>query len=221
MIASYREVDYSTHWSNWSEDTRYFSRRYAKYGICRLWAESLCYAVLAFLTRWAVYRCFVPHTRWVSAAGLTLTVVGFPFALLAGFISLLFVAAVVFDILSWANAQPVVVLGYPPSRAVLPPVRAGAGSRPPKMPSVLLEVFVPRRDRDAIIGDLEETYREEFLPRYGRRTAAFVYWVRCLREVGSFCWPVVRKYVPWTVLAGAVCTGKWKWLAEVFQHLAR
>jgi hypothetical protein len=58
---------------------------------------------------------------------------------------------------------------------------------PPKPAKYLLYLFLSREDREAMFGCLEEQYRTEFLPEFGKRGAQFLYWC----EVGRSIWPVI------------------------------
>jgi len=46
---------------------------------------------------------------------------------------------------------------------------------PPRAAKLLL-LLLPPRDREGMIGDLEEEYRTVLIPEYGIRTARFYYW---------------------------------------------
>ncbi len=49
-------------------------------------------------------------------------------------------------------------------------------------------MFAPRRDRDAILGDLAEDFATRLVPKYGVRAARLRYWTQVLRSI----WPVLR-----------------------------
>ncbi len=73
---------------------------------------------------------------------------------------------------------------------------------PPEAAEYLLYLFLPREDRVAMFGDLEEEYRKELLPKFGVRDAQFLYWCK-----------VGRSIVP--VISGAIGRILW-WLIERF-----
>ena len=73
---------------------------------------------------------------------------------------------------------------------------------PPEAAEYLLYLFLPREDRVAMFGDLEEEYRKELLPKFGVRGAQFLYWCK-----------VGRSIVP--VISGAIGRILW-WLIERF-----
>lgn len=95
---------------------------------------------------------------------------------------------------------------------------SGAG-KAPVIPCVILEVVLPIRERQAIIGDLQEMYGRDLLPAYGRRISSLVYWSRCLREVVYYSWPFLRKAVPWGAIITLLATGKTAWIAGVVKRL--
>jgi len=224
MIASYRELDYSTSWTNWTEHTKYTRRRYAKYSAGRLCIEALCYAVLAFLVRCTVQLSAAPQTKWSVIAVQFLAFAVGGFSVLSVLALIVISGPVVADLIEmlsepWSRpaAREMPFQSVPHAEGA--PAIDGLG--PPIAPSLLLELVLPRRDRATVIGDLEETYYNELLPKYGRNTAGLLYWTRCVREALFYSWPLLRKVVPWGIVAATLCTGRLKWLAEVVHNLAR
>lgn len=224
MTASYRELDYSTAWSNWAEYSNYTRRRYAKYSPGRLCIEALCYAALTFLARYTIQLCAAPQNRWSLIAGQILTFAAGGFSILSALAFLVVGGPAVADLIGVSSEPRLLPTSESRPSQSIPQVGdepALGGPRPPMTPSLLLELVLPRRDRATVIGDLEETYNNELLPKYGRKTAGLVYWARCVREALFYSWPLLTRIVPWGIVGATICTGKLKWLAEVVQHLAR
>jgi hypothetical protein len=57
------------------------------------------------------------------------------------------------------------------------------GAEPPRVAHYALYLFVPRKTRDNLIGDLVEKYREVMLPVFGRRRADFWFWWQAVRSM--------------------------------------
>ena len=55
---------------------------------------------------------------------------------------------------------------------------------PPLTASFLLELFLPAKQRENFIGDLEQEFRTRILPKYGLRRARFWFWVQVGKEIG-------------------------------------
>ncbi|MBT9099995.1 hypothetical protein KFZ76_20040 [Methylovulum psychrotolerans] len=53
---------------------------------------------------------------------------------------------------------------------------------PPKTAEYLLYLVVPRKNRDALLGDLQEDFNE-VLEKFGLRHAKFHYWVQAFRSI--------------------------------------
>jgi hypothetical protein len=54
---------------------------------------------------------------------------------------------------------------------------------PPRAGSYLLDLFLPKKHREAIVGDLEEEFRSRITPKYGRKAAICWFWIQVCREV--------------------------------------
>ena len=65
-------------------------------------------------------------------------------------------------------------------------------NRPPKM-ATLLVLLIPKKNREHILGDLDEEYRTILMPRYGRRTANLWYWWQAAISVGPLLWAKVKR----------------------------
>ena len=55
----------------------------------------------------------------------------------------------------------------------------------PKQAEMLLHFGLPKRDREYMIGDLEEEFHSIILPKYGPRVAARWYWWQAVRSVAA------------------------------------
>ena len=69
------------------------------------------------------------------------------------------------------------------------PVEASKDSTPPMWATYLIYLLLPREDREAMLGCLEEDYRTKLLPKYGVHRARFWYWC----EVGRSIWPLLAE----------------------------
>ena len=85
-----------------------------------------------------------------------------------------------------------------------PVVLADRASSPPIAPAErCLCYLLPRRQREAILGDLEEDYRTNFLPKFGAREARRMYWSHFIRSAAATVPPWL-----WAAILGAV---GWLW----------
>lgn len=82
---------------------------------------------------------------------------------------------------------------------------------PPKRTAMLLHFCLPKRDRECMIGDLEEEYRTVILPKYGTRVAVRWYWWQALRSVVAASGGRVRVWLSFGGLARAA-----GWIVEKF-----
>ncbi len=82
---------------------------------------------------------------------------------------------------------------------------------PPTRAEMLLHFGLPKRDRECMIGDLEEEYRRVILPKYGGRVAARWYWWQAVRSVIAASGGRVRVWLSFGGLTRA--TG---WIVEKF-----
>lgn len=82
---------------------------------------------------------------------------------------------------------------------------------PPKRAEMLLHFGLPKRDRECMIGDLEEEYRRVILPKYGARVAARWYWWQAVRSVAAAFGARVRVWLSFGGLARAA-----GWIVEKF-----
>lgn len=54
---------------------------------------------------------------------------------------------------------------------------------PPVAGCYLLDLLLPRKHRDNIIGDIEQDYRTNIFPRYGRTAASIWFWKQVVMEI--------------------------------------
>jgi len=54
---------------------------------------------------------------------------------------------------------------------------------PPVAGCYLLDLILPRKHRESLIGDIEEDYRTKILPRYGRTAASVWFWKQVIVEI--------------------------------------
>lgn len=65
-------------------------------------------------------------------------------------------------------------------------------SSPPRVAQFAL-LLIPKRNREHLIGDMEEEYRTIALPQYGRFWARFWYWEQTVIAVGHFLVPIIKR----------------------------
>lgn len=82
---------------------------------------------------------------------------------------------------------------------------------PPNRAEMLLHFGLPKRDREYMIGDLEEEFRDVILPKYGPRVAARWYWWQAVRSVVAASGGRVRIWLSFGGLARAA-----GWIVEKF-----
>lgn len=80
-------------------------------------------------------------------------------------------------------------------KAVLGALRTVATHDPAKPPTTakFILLLVPTRDREHLVGDLEEEYRTIVLPEYGVRMARFWYWWQVLGSVAPLFWSQLKR----------------------------
>jgi transcriptional regulator with XRE-family HTH domain len=92
------------------------------------------------------------------------------------------------------KAMGVTVTGFSPIiephiSTCTPPIRFASTPRErevsvPLAASYLLDLFLPKKHREGLVGDLEEEFRTKIEPRYGRKAACFWFWKQVISEVG-------------------------------------
>jgi hypothetical protein len=70
--------------------------------------------------------------------------------------------------------------------------RHQSDTRPPTSAKFLL-LLIPRRNREHLIGDLEEEYAAVVLPEYGFRKARLWYWFQVLATLGPILWNEAKR----------------------------
>lgn len=70
--------------------------------------------------------------------------------------------------------------------------KAFARKRPPRVAQFTL-LMIPRKNREHLIGDLEEEYRTVVLIQYGRFWAGLWYWEQTALALGFYVWPFLRR----------------------------
>ncbi|MCQ8118212.1 permease prefix domain 2-containing transporter [Methylomonas rosea] len=58
-------------------------------------------------------------------------------------------------------------------------------AKPPKIAEYILYLFIPKANRNAILGDLEEDYREVY-KKFGLKKAQFFYWWQLIISIWPF-----------------------------------
>jgi hypothetical protein len=80
--------------------------------------------------------------------------------------------------------------------------RAKARLQPPKHAAYLLYIFLPKKDRDPLLGDLEEDYHR-LLKEFGPRRARTFYYTQVAWSIGPIIWRAIKKIAKWGVF-GAI-----------------
>ena len=86
-------------------------------------------------------------------------------------------------------------------------VLSAAGDEPAHPPSgacFLLDVFLAKADRKALLGDLEEEFATYILPKYGRARARFWFWAQTVRTIATR-----NQVCRWLFVGGLVRIGEW------------
>ncbi len=71
-------------------------------------------------------------------------------------------------------------------------------SPPPTARFLLL--LIPKRNREHLIGDLEEEYKTVVLPQFGKFRAGMWYWAQTLWAIGPYLWVAFKKALRWAVI---------------------
>lgn len=75
--------------------------------------------------------------------------------------------------------------------------RVNAGfARPPKFAEFVLELLLPRKEAEYLVGDLAESYVQKE-SKYGPTKAKVWYW----RQVAGSAYPLIRKAIRWGLYA--------------------
>jgi hypothetical protein len=81
--------------------------------------------------------------------------------------------------------------------------------RPPKFAEYLLYPLLPKKDRDPLLGDLEEEY-QDIRRQFGARRAGFWYYWQVGASIGPLLVRAINKLVRWGILT---------WLGNVIRRL--
>lgn len=65
---------------------------------------------------------------------------------------------------------------------------------PPPRTAKFLLLMVPKRDREYLIGDLEEEFQTILLPEYGLRAARLWYWWQVLSSITPLYWGQLKRF---------------------------
>lgn len=68
----------------------------------------------------------------------------------------------------------------------------GESPSPPRSAKLLL-LMIPMRDREHLVGDLEETYQTVVLPEYGTKIARIWFWWQAVLAVVPFVWEGMKR----------------------------
>jgi hypothetical protein len=74
---------------------------------------------------------------------------------------------------------------------------------PPRRAELLLHYVLPRARRVEVLGDLEEDYQQEWLPKYGPHHARRMYWRHALRSITPLLWMAIKRWGLITLILGA------------------
>src|SRR3546814_2010143 len=77
-------------------------------------------------------------------------------------------------------------------------------SAPPQRAELVLRFALPKDQREYLIGDLEEEFRSEMVPKFGYRIAARWYWVQVLKAVAAAFGARLRVWLGISALTSAV-----------------
>src|SRR5262249_48174418 len=69
--------------------------------------------------------------------------------------------------------------------------RSGA-DQPPRFAQFAL-LLIPKRNREHLVGDLDEEYRTIALPQQGRFWARVWYWEQAVLALGFYLWPLLKR----------------------------
>lgn len=74
-----------------------------------------------------------------------------------------------------------------------------ARSHPPRSAQFAL-LLIPKRNREHLVGDLEEEYRTIVLPQFGRFLARCWYFEQVTIAIGCYAWPTIKKILGLSVI---------------------
>jgi hypothetical protein len=71
---------------------------------------------------------------------------------------------------------------------------------PPRSAEFLLLCLLPRKNREYMMGCLEEEFQTLLLPKYGRFYANVYYWWQVLQSLASIAWELLKKKASFAAL---------------------
>jgi len=71
-------------------------------------------------------------------------------------------------------------------------MRSSKADHPPRAAQFIL-LMIPKRNREHLVGDLEEEFRTKVLPEWGPLGARFFYWEQTAVAVISYVWPLLKR----------------------------
>jgi hypothetical protein len=86
-----------------------------------------------------------------------------------------------------AKARPI-----PPLQVSMGVARAVSSAVPPRFPKFLL-LLIPKKNREYVIGDLEEEFHTILVPEYGYRIARCWYWAQVLAAFVPMLWDQLKR----------------------------
>jgi hypothetical protein len=72
-------------------------------------------------------------------------------------------------------------------------------TRPPRSAQFVL-LLIPKRNREHLVGDLEEEFHTVVLPQHGRFLARCWYFEQVMLAIGFHLWPTIKKILGLSVL---------------------
>lgn len=78
----------------------------------------------------------------------------------------------------------------------LPNIKGQVSPRAPRFALLL----IPKRNREHLIGDLEEEYQTVVLPVYGPFRAGLWYWAQTLWAIGPYLWQGFKRVLGWAAI---------------------
>lgn len=64
---------------------------------------------------------------------------------------------------------------------------------PPPRAAQFALLLIPKKNREHLVGDLEEEYRTKLFPKHGRFWAQLWYWEQTLVALGFYVWPFLKR----------------------------
>jgi hypothetical protein len=185
---------------DWLRDHAYSARFQSRYSARRFFVETGLYCCVAAVASVTLPRFIDSSESAVQVVSQCLRFIAYFFAVLNGFSIIAIAGRLAKD--AWAVGASSQVYVYRMPSIAKPAdkskmVQGSAETHPPKLAAFLLQILLPARDRNNIIGDLEEAFNSQFVPTFGAKKAAFVYWARAIREIGWVLMRTLRNIWPY------------------------